>query len=59
MAGVDFGSYPWFRSITDSGVHLLARGTDRDVLEQAAQKLETLARDAGKTPERVDETSQP
>ena len=54
MPDLDIGSYPWFRSMTDSGVHLLARGTDRTRLEEAATRLQALVREAGRTPERLD-----
>lgn len=51
MADVSLGSYPWFRSITDNGVHLVARGRDPGRLEQARIALEALVRTQGIEPE--------
>lgn len=50
---VGFGSYPWFRSIDDSGVQIVARSADTDALEAARQAIEALVEAAGVTPQRV------
>ena len=47
---VSFGSYPWFVSIDDSGVSLIARTKHEHLLEDVQQSLENLVRDQGKTP---------
>ncbi|QYJ00805.1 competence/damage-inducible protein A [Thalassovita mediterranea] len=44
---VSFGSYPWFRSVSDHGVSLIARSADEDALTTAAQKLVELAASVG------------
>ena len=54
MEEVSFGSYPWFRSIEDSGVHLVARTTHGDRVVDIQARLSALARAHGKTPEIVD-----
>ncbi len=48
---VSFGSYPWYRSPEDSGVSLIARGTDREALGKACDALAGLVRAQGRTPE--------
>ncbi len=45
------GSYPWFRSLNDNGVALIARGTDRDDLEAIRGALIELVRKQGGDPE--------
>lgn len=45
------GSYPWFRSLNDNGVALIARGTDRDDLEAIRGALIELVRKQGVDPE--------
>ena len=45
------GSYPWFRSLNDNGVALIARGTDRDDLEAIRGALIELVRKQGIDPE--------
>lgn len=52
-AGVSCGNYPWFKSPSEYGVHLVARGADLSTLEDAALAIEALARDLGAHPERV------
>lgn len=44
---VSFGSYPWFRSVSDHGVSLIARSADDDALAQATDRLIELAKSAG------------
>ena len=44
---VNFGSYPWFRSVTDHGVSLIARSADREALESAAKELVALVASVG------------
>ena len=51
---VSFGSYPWFRSIEDSGVQLVARSTDGEALIRAREALADLVRAQGRTPDIVD-----
>ena len=45
--GVNFGSYPWFRSITDHGVALIARSTDADKLKAAGERLVAIVSGVG------------
>ena len=45
------GSYPWFRSLTDNGVALIARGTDPNDLEALRNALIELVRKQGIEPE--------
>lgn len=49
-SGVSFGSYPWFVSIDDSGVNLIARTKNKNLLESVQKSLEQLVWDQGKTP---------
>ena len=58
MPSVSFGSYPWFRSLDDSGVQIVARSTDTDALERAEMGIAELMRDAGVEPIRLDDPSQ-
>ncbi|MEM1053345.1 MAG: molybdopterin-binding protein [Pseudomonadota bacterium] len=51
---INLGSYPWFRSISDHGVALVARGTDESRLESVAGDLEILIKNQGVTPERLE-----
>jgi molybdenum cofactor synthesis domain-containing protein len=48
---VGIGSYPWYGSIEDHGVALVARSTDRSALATVQSSLETLARSLGADPE--------
>lgn len=48
---LSLGSYPWFRSVNDHGVALIARGTEDETLQQAAAELATLIRAQGIEPE--------
>ncbi|MEO0452222.1 MAG: molybdopterin-binding protein [Pseudomonadota bacterium] len=48
---LSLGSYPWFRSLNDSGVALIARGTDEALLSEASEKLAALVRAQGIEPE--------
>lgn len=50
---VSLGSYPWFRSLQDNGVALVARSADTDALEQIGAALEAIIRDCGVVPERL------
>lgn len=50
--GVSLGSYPWFRSVNDNGVALVARSRDLAQLESAADRLENLVRSFGIVPDR-------
>ena len=51
-ADVSIGSYPWFRSLEDSGVSLVARGRDADQLDRIEAAFVRLAEASGKTAER-------
>lgn len=53
MPDVAFGSYPWFVSSEESGVHLVARTRRADLLAEIETKLADLVRAQGKTPEIV------
>lgn len=55
MDGVDFGSYPWFRSLEDSGVQIVARSTDEVKLAAAEAELVSLIRAAGVEPQRMED----
>lgn len=48
------GSYPWFRSLNDNGVALIARGTDEGELEHIRTALIELVKGQGKAPESFD-----
>ena len=52
--GVNFGSYPWFRSVTDHGVALIARSTDAARLKEAGEKLVALVSSAGRESELIE-----
>jgi molybdenum cofactor synthesis domain-containing protein len=49
--GVSIGSYPWFKTVSDHGVALIARGTDEAVLAKVRDALVTLVKDQGVEPE--------
>ncbi|WP_084399767.1 competence/damage-inducible protein A [Henriciella aquimarina] len=51
LDGVSLGSYPWFRSVTDHGVALIARSTDQDKLKTAGERLVALVSEAGRESE--------
>jgi len=55
MTSVGIGSYPWFRSLDDSGVQIVARSRDAGALEAAAPRIIALVRAAGAEPEIPDE----
>jgi molybdenum cofactor synthesis domain-containing protein len=55
MPQVSFGSYPWFRSLEDSGVQIVARGTDADALSAAEDAICKLVRGVGVEPEPLDD----
>lgn len=48
---VGIGSYPWYGSIEDHGVALVARSTDKAALAEVCTRLEALARSLGAEPE--------
>lgn len=52
--GVSIGSYPWFRTVNDHGVALIARGVDTNQLAQVRDALVALVRAQGVTPEILD-----
>ena len=49
--GVGIGSYPWYGSIDDHGVALVARSRDEAALAAVTVRLEALARSLGVEPE--------
>ena len=51
---VSFGSYPWFRSVTDHGVALIARATDENKLRTASERLVALVSEAGRDSEVIE-----
>ena len=52
--GVSIGSYPWFRTVNDHGVALIARGADMEQLKQVGDALAALVQAQGVTPEILD-----
>lgn len=50
---ISIGSYPWFKTVNDHGVALIARGTDLRQLEQIAGALADLVRAHGIEPELI------
>lgn len=50
---LNIGSYPWFRSINDHGVALVARGQDPERLAEVADELEALVKVQGGEPVRL------
>lgn len=48
---VSIGSYPWFRTVEDHGVALIARGAEKAALVEVAQALANLVRAQGVEPE--------
>ncbi|MEM6556742.1 MAG: molybdopterin-binding protein [Pseudomonadota bacterium] len=50
---VSIGSYPWFQTLQDHGVALIARGTDADALDQIRRDLDGLVRAQGVEPEHL------
>lgn len=48
---LSIGSYPWFHTLNDHGVALIARGTDGELLQTLADELVTLVRAQGANPE--------
>lgn len=55
MPNISLGSYPWFRSLEDSGVQIVARGTDDDRLNEAERAIIDLVRGAGAEPEKLED----
>lgn len=53
-ADVSIGSYPWFQTLQDHGVALIARGADSDQLEQIRRELNALVRAQGVEPENLE-----
>lgn len=51
---VSIGSYPWFRTVNDHGVALIARGTDDTALAKISDALAALVRAQGIEPEIVE-----
>ena len=57
ITDVSFGSYPWFRSIGDSGVHLVASLTDETRVPDITARLEAIVRSVGVEPERLEDAN--
>ena len=57
MPDVSFGSYPWFRAIGDSGVHLVASTIREDLIEDIAAKLSAIIEATGVSPERLEDAN--
>tara|TARA_R110001606_G_C15359807_1_gene648392 strand:+ start:927 stop:1700 length:774 start_codon:yes stop_codon:yes gene_type:complete len=55
MPNVSFGSYPWFRSVGDNGVHLVASTIHADLIDTIVERLEAIISATGVTPERLTE----
>ncbi|MGB3626736.1 MAG: competence/damage-inducible protein A, partial [Henriciella sp.] len=54
LDGVNMGSYPWFRSVTDHGVALVARSRDETKLRAARERLIALVSKDGRDVEVID-----
>ncbi|MEL6662977.1 MAG: molybdopterin-binding protein [Pseudomonadota bacterium] len=54
MPNVSFGSYPWFRSMEDNGVQIVARGTDPEALATAEERICKIMRGVGVEPQPLD-----
>ncbi|MEL6688660.1 MAG: molybdopterin-binding protein [Pseudomonadota bacterium] len=52
--GVSIGSYPWFKTVNDHGVALIARGTDEAQLAKIQDALVALIKGQGIEPEILD-----
>ena len=52
--GGSIGSYPWFKTVNDHGVALIARGTDQAQLSEIQDALVALVKDQGVEPEILD-----
>lgn len=50
---VAFGSYPWFRSVGDNGVHLVASTIREDLIADVTERLEDIISATGVRPERI------
>ncbi len=50
-SSISIGSYPWFQTLQDHGVALIARGTDMDQLNHIRDELDALVRAQGADPE--------
>lgn len=55
MPNVSFGSYPWFRSVGDNGVHLVASTIHPDLIDTIVERLDAIIAATGVTPERLTE----
>ena len=55
MPNVSFGSYPWFRSVGDNGVHLVASTIHADLIDTIVERLEAIISATGVAPERLTE----
>lgn len=53
MPGVSFGSYPWFKSLQDNGVQIVASSTDEGVIADVEKLICDLVTSVGVTPEKV------
>lgn len=53
-SNLSLGSYPWFQTLHNHGVALVARGTDPGELEQIRKDLDALVRGQGVEPEHLE-----
>lgn len=51
---LSIGSYPWFQTVNNHGVALLARGTEAALLDQIREDLAALVRTQGVEPEHLE-----
>ena len=54
---ISFGSYPWYRSLEDNGVSLVASGSDGAALSAIEQDLHAIVKAGGAEPQTLSEDS--
>jgi molybdenum cofactor synthesis domain-containing protein len=57
MPLVSFGSYPWFRSVGDNGVHLVASTLHEELTDEIVAKLSAIIEATGVRPERLEDAN--
>lgn len=57
FSDLSLGSYPWFATPTDNGIALIARGSDKGLLDRIKDDLEALIKSHGAVPEHVADES--
>jgi len=55
LPAVSFGSYPWFRSLDDRGVQIVARSADEGALASAQTEITALVEATGVSAETIDD----